>query len=168
MNLAADVWYVRWFFWSCRALNQFCLTSDYRYSRYYNRERIHQNGTNLCHFFRTLLWGSLLGVLSVATWIYVGFVVIVMPFLLVGTSNIGIVFLAIGTVVGVPVAAVALLYGISVGLSFGLSFAIEKVRCRPAKENTVPSFFGLTVSYLAALKQRMCPIIKFTKDDTHA
>ena len=74
MQINTDYWYAKWFMWSCRVLDQWLGG---------NREmRAIYQGTNLCWFFRTLLWGGLVSAWSISVWAYMAFVVVVLPFML--------------------------------------------------------------------------------------
>ena len=125
------------------------------------REFKYENGTNLCHFFRTLLLGSIVTILSISLWFSMAWTVLIMPWITFSAASIATVVLVLMLIVGTLVAVV-------VG-AFSAPAAIKWVS---GKAQTVlvnsdgkPSFAAVVASYLAGIKSRFCPTIRFIKEN---
>lgn len=148
-------WYVKWFKWNCRVLDRFWQLDCIREIKY-------DAGTNLCHFFQVLLWGTVVQVVSMAIWAYVIFTVFVLPWLLFSMSGV------LGTVAGF-LAVIAAIAGIVVG-TVG---ALESKTWVNRKWETLgqvapgqpPKFYQVMWQYVASIKQKFCPTIQFRKED---
>lgn len=152
MNLSANRWYVAWFFWSCRALDNFCGGWDDRNSKYAAK------GTNLCHFFRTLMWGSLIFTSVFALYIWVVFVVLVLPFILFKFASVGGALLV---VTGIILGAITFLAAL-IGIFQGGILVTETIKTRNANlQQKEPSFLSLVIAYIVATKKKFCPTIQF-------
>ena len=151
MEAHSDQWYVGWFRWSCRVLDRFVRL------RRYDREHRYQHGTNLCHFFRTLFWGTTVAAASLAMWAWTAYVVVVMPltmFPLAGLAH------TIGLVLACIAGLAVLVFSVLLVLS-----AAEKVpeiagKVKPNMERA-PGFARVAWTYVRSVKQRFCPTITF-------
>lgn len=157
MKANINQWYVQWFFWNCRALDNF----TNREFRHQTREEKYSTGINLCEFFRVLLFGTLVAVASVATVIHALFVVLVLPFLL---------FDAVSVLVTVGIGISFIVFGSGfLALLFSAPIVAEWVRDRitsltPDTSSERPGFFRVVWQYLVGIKQKFCPIITFKED----
>lgn len=154
MDARDSQWYVRWFLWNCRVLDRFLPRVGCREFRY-------ERGTNLCHFFRTLLFGSIVVVSSVAVWMFTAWTVLIMPWIVFDAARL----------VGV-IAIVAVACGAFVAIVAGACSAPVAVKWVSSKAQKVlvnnkgnPSFFAVVASYLSGVKNRFCPTIRFVKED---
>ena len=159
MQVNSDQWYVRWFLWNCRIMDQF-LNSDRPHTR---AHRALERGTDLCTFFRTILLGSLITLLNLALWLYIMGVFFVAPFLL---FNITTVAMTVGFVVAVIAGAFAVVV-VVVGTPEAVKWAAAKTRSAvEAAPHKAPSFLQVCYRYLLGIKQRFCPTITIrSKED---
>jgi hypothetical protein len=167
MTLNPNAWFVKWFFWSCHMIDHFWLTQSGRF--YSSRAKKYKNGTNLCHFFRTLLWGSLMTVAVAGLYLYGIFVILILPFIEFQTRSI---FEVIGIILAI-LAGLAILVGSIWGLIHVFVITLERIRdwreanCDKSIEKIKPKlgFIFLAMEYLRAIKQRICPLISFGGTD---
>lgn len=151
MRMNPSLWFVQWFFWSCRVLDRFFCRNGYGM-----RTEKYKNGTNICHFFRTLLWGMIITLGVVAWYLWLAFVVL-LPFILFRISSLGMVTFLMICVVAVIGIIVATIYGICTLVQMYADYAAT----REAKPDNGPSFTKMTYLYLKAWKERYCLIIEF-------
>lgn len=156
MNLQSRLWYVRWFFWCCRVLDNFMNTKP----THYRRQVKYANGTNLCHFFRILMWGNLLFVLTLAAYGYVFFTVFILPLILFKFVSVGIVVLLCCIGAGAFVLLVFLIWRL--GKAIG-TWQANYALAHPKKPSdpTRPRFWRVMAGYYRAIKEKICPIIRF-------
>lgn len=159
MQLNLQTWYVQWFFWSLRVLDRFCKTANGR--RNFSSEEKYYHGTNICHFFRTLLLGNLIAAVTLATY---GLLLwaIILPFLLFPLVSVGKTVL----IVLAMLTTVALTMFIIIGGARGVNHVIQRLNTRPV--NTQPGFWKLLIHYIVSIKQQFCPIIQFRGDSPDA
>lgn len=152
MQAQINQWYVRWFLWNCGVLDQFtgkCRTHQYA------------QGTNLCHFFRTLLLGSMVTVLSVGLWAYLLITMFVMPFVLFNFVSLAI---TVGGVVTMFAVVLAVMFLCSV-VPYAVTKAYKKINHRaPAPSDKPPGIAQVAWAYIMGIKNRFCPTIRFDKD----
>lgn len=160
MNVNSNQWYVRWFFWNCRALDNFT-SRDLRYDD--PREEQYSEGTNLCQFFRVMLFGTLVSLASVGSVIYTVFCFVILPFLLFNATN---VLSAVGVVFGVFVGAIGLVC-ICVAAPGGVEWVTKKTKQTLKNQEKSPSFFYVFCQYIIGVKKRFCPTITFKKEDSN-
>jgi hypothetical protein len=156
MQANFNQWYVQWFIWSCRAMD--------RWGTDRNREsNARRNGTNLCQFFRILLWGAMISTWSIALWAYMAFVVLVLPFILFNVTSIAMI-------AAIVVAAAAAIIGLLFAL-FAIPDAARWVGSRMSRITDVNDrdqplgFFQVCWQYIAGIKKRFCPTITFKETD---
>jgi hypothetical protein len=152
MKAEINQWYVKWFLWNCRVLDQF--TGKRRTEQY-------TQGTNLCHFFRTLLLGSMVAVLSVGLWAYLLISIFVMPFVLFNFVSVAI---SVGVAITLLAAAVALVLLGTVAPS-AVAHAYKKITnsVKPDSDKP-PGITQVAWAYIMGIKNRFCPTIRFDKD----
>lgn len=157
MNCETNQWYVRWFRWSCQVLDRSLPKIEYERTDRYSR------GTNLCHFFQTIWWGTLLAVISASMWIYVLAVTLWLPLYLFPLSS---VMTTVGLTVIVVAAFVALLCAI-VCFPDAVQFLRRRAQSATKQiDGSPPSFVQVCVTYVKSIKQRFCPTITF-KDNNN-
>lgn len=160
MELNSDLWYVKWFFWSCKVLDYFTRTGE---SRRWNGERsktFAKNGTNLCQFVRTLFWGTSIYTLQFVVYALVVYVLVIKPFLLFSAAS---VLTLVGVVVGTIVGGIAVLGGAVWGLDVVSSKVKDLLSNRSEKEvNDTPTFLSVMWQYVVAQKRKICPMVAFT------
>ena len=152
MQAQLNQWYVRWFLWNCKVMDMFLgRRNANRYSQ----------GTNLCHFFRTLMLGSLVTVLSVAVWAYMLITMLVMPFVLFNfvsvAVTVGVVVTMFAVIVGV-VAVIAVAPAVIAGAAARVNNKVKDTAQSP------PGLARVAWAYVMGIKNRFCPTIKFGKD----
>jgi len=159
MQVNSDQWYVRWFLWNCQIMDRF-LNHDRHQTR---AERALRRGTDLCTFFRTILVGSLIVLLSLSLYLYILGVFFVAPFLL---FNITTVAMTVGFVVAVVAGAFALVV-VVMGTPEAVKWAARKTRSAvEAAPHKAPSFLQVCYRYILGIKQRFCPTITIrSKED---
>lgn len=159
MQVISDQWYVRWFLWNCQIMDRF-LNHDRHQTR---AERALRRGTDLCTFFRTILVGSLIVLLSLSLYLYILGVFFVAPFLL---FNITTVAMTVGFVVAVVAGAFALVV-VVMGTPEAVKWAARKTRSAvEAASHKAPSFLQVCYRYILGIKQRFCPTITIrSKED---
>lgn len=152
MQVNSDQWYVRWFLWNCRIVDKWI--NLHRPSQ--RVERAMSQGTNLCTFFRTILLGTLVALLSLAVWAWVAFVLLVAPFLL---FNMTTVAMSVALFVAVLVAAMLLAAAV-VGAPDAIRWVARKTSnaVKDAPQHA-PTFLQVFGRYLVGVKQRFCPTI---------
>jgi hypothetical protein len=152
MQAQINQWYVRWFLWNCEVLDKFWDK---------NRTRKYAQGTNLCDFFRTILLGTLITMLSLAIWAYMIITVFVMPFVLFN-------FVSVAVTVGVWLAAVMALFLLVIVLTTVPTVVLDAydrfTHTIKAPSDKPPSLTQVTWVYLKGIKNRFCPTIRFDKD----
>lgn len=164
MDLSQHTWYVRWFFWCCRIEDRFC-TPKHRRDRGYTRTERYRAGTNLCHFFRTLLLGSLLFALTLALYFYVLFVLVILPLLTFPALQLAYdAFLVLAITAGSVAIAMVILIGFP---WIGKSWQAWKPAVPPRGPPAEPRFFRLIQQYYRALKDQICPLIVFKERTPH-
>jgi len=152
MQVNSNQWYVRWFLWNCRIMDQF-LNSDRPHTR---ADRALRRGTDLCTFFRTIMVCSLITLLNLALWLYIIGVLFVAPFLL---FNITTVAMHVGFVVAVVAGAFTLVV-VVMSTPEAVKWAVRKTRSAvEAAPDATPSFLQVCYRYLVGIKQRFCPTI---------
>lgn len=159
MQVISDQWYVRWFLWNCQIMDRFL-----NHTRHQTRaERALRRGTDLCTFFRTILVGSLIVLLSLSLYLYILGVFFVAPFLL---FNITTVAMTVGFVVAVVAGAFALVV-VVMGTPEAVKWAARKTRSAvEAAPHKAPSFLQVCYRYILGIKQRFCPTITIrSKED---
>jgi hypothetical protein len=161
MNINIKTWYVYWFFWSCRVIDNFC---GIRW-RSRNRENRYRDGTNLCQFFRTLLLGALFSSLWFALYAWIGFVVIVLPFILFHITSIGVFSVTVAGILAGVVGFIALLWGIIIGGSVVFDYIMD--RSEKLIDYPKIGFFTLCFHYIASIKNKFCPTITFVEKQGH-
>jgi hypothetical protein len=167
MDLAQHRWFVRWFFWCCRVEDRFC-SSKRRLDRGYSRTERYFDGTNLCHFFRTLLFGSLIFGLTVALYAYLFFVVVILPLLLFRTVAVAtIVLVILGILAGAAGFVAILVFGVPWVVQWLNRWGTRWAQANPRPDNQEPGFFRLAYGYYRGLKQQICPLIAFKGDPVH-
>jgi hypothetical protein len=152
MQVNSDQWYVRWFLWNCRIMDQW-MNHGHPSRRV---EQAMSRGTNLCTFFRTMLLGTVVVLLNLAVWAWVAFVMLVAPFLL---FNMTTVAMSVGLFV-VAVLAAMLLAAAVVGAPDAIRWVARKTS-NAVKEapQHAPTFLQVFGRYLVGVKQRFCPTI---------
>lgn len=155
METRYDAWYVGWFIWSCRVMDRFA-------PREHAREQRYGRQTNLCHFFRTIVLGTLAAMASLMLWAWVAWVAIAMPLMLFPLA--GLAMMA-GTVLAILVGVVALVVG-GLAIAAGMERAPEawgRLRGTIARPERAPGFARVTWTWLVSIKQRWCPTIRFER-----
>jgi hypothetical protein len=161
MNLAADLWYVKWFFWSCGVLDRFTLTASKR--RYKSRKERFARSTNLCQFFRTLLLGTLVFLIVLGIEGYLLYAILIQPFLIFGTSSI----MRVCIVAIAAISILAVFVGFIALVVYGVRRFFWWVEHRPkGTPHHRPQFVDVAVSYYRAIKQQICPTIAFKGSDS--
>jgi hypothetical protein len=159
MNMSMTTWYVGCFFWSCRVLDRFCSTKTRR--EYNSRVSRYENSTNLCHFFRMLMWGAVVTTVIVVWYASLVFIVCVLPFYLFSAYSIGTVILGIAAILALAGAIIGLLWSIS-WLWDRIEDYYRKAPPKPEPEHKGdPRFITVFWHYLKALKEQFCPLIRF-------
>jgi hypothetical protein len=162
MTLSSNLWYVRWFFWCCRVLDRFVSLSDRKFFMD-SREEVHKNGTNLCHFFRTLFFGTLITAFVVSLYVTILFIVFILPFFLFNAYSImAVIGIITGVLIGIGLV-IASIFWLARLFSAGMKYLGERRATSPTKQ---PGFFAIFIAYLVALKERYCPLMQF-KDDAN-
>ena len=152
MQVNSEQWYVRWFLWNCRIMDQF-LNSDRPYTR---AHRALERGTDLCTFFRTILLGTVIALLNLGLWLYILGVLFVAPFLL---FNITTVAMTMGLAVAV-IAGALVVVAVVVGTPKAVKWAARKTRAAvDSAPEKAPGFLQVCYQYLVGIKQRFCPTI---------
>lgn len=145
-------WYVGWFRWSCRVLDKALPQFDYRRTTRYAK------GTNLCHFFRTLMWGTGLALFCGGTWIYLLYVVLIQPWILFPALSVATVAGGIIALVTAVFILMAALFWIIEGGKRLIDW-LDGHKWNPGEEK---AGFGRVVgTYAKGLKDRFCPTISF-------
>lgn len=156
MIAETNQWYVVWFRWCCRVLDKAFPPgeADTRAWKY-------RRSTNLCHFFRTLLFGTVVAMLGAGLWLYGAFVIVVLPFMLFDMTDIAMV---IATIVGIVAALVGII-ALIVSAPKGAKWVAGVVKGDPSKP---PGFTRVAVTYAQGVKNRFCPTISFREKPYHA
>jgi uncharacterized metal-binding protein len=122
------------------------------------REQSYRKGTNLCEFMRTLVFGTILSIVSLLWWtLLVG--AVITPFVLFGTATLPWIGMGIGVIVGVMLVLTLVFGGIPAMVTMVKEHVHDWVD-NPSQ----PGFLRMVAIWLRAAKQKMCPIIKFTKE----
>lgn len=157
MNCDMNLWYVKWFFWSLDIIDQFTGNTG-RWKT--PRAETFKNGTNLCHFFRSILYGSLIFTHTFCLYGFVVFVVFILPFILFPPSGVfGIIALIL-----LAVTAISAGIGAAVGIVYCGGYGYEKIKVYYQKETKNPGFCTVVITYVVSIKQMFCPTIIFNKE----
>lgn len=153
MNLKTNAWYVRWFFWSLGIVDAFFGQERYRLSQEY----VERNGTNLCFFVQcNLLYAPLILALNTATCLGALAVLTAAPIYFFGF----ITYLWILGVIGVIILAIYLVVKL-------IGYWVDRpVEVKETEQN--PGFGSVLWAWLAAKKQKVCPVIKFSDSQEEA
>jgi hypothetical protein len=109
-----------------------------------------------------LFIGLIIALLTISTYVYLAFVVVVLPFILFPVTNIGTM---IATILVIMIGLCAII-GSIIALVYGVNWSMEYLYHRnQANQGRPPGLFGLMIAYLMAVKQHFCPIIIFEQDD---
>lgn len=152
MQVNTGQWYARWFLWSCRVLDRWRMDLGDRESRALRK------GTNLCGFFRTLLWGVLVSASSLALWIYTAWAILVLPFVVFNIATVAmtvVMMLVISAAIVAVVATVVAAPDIIRWTGAHMGNLVRTDDTRP------PGFASICWSYISGIKQRFCPTITF-------
>ena len=152
MKAQINQWYVRWFLWNCGVLDKF--TGKSRADQY-------AQGTNLCHFFRTILLGSMVTLLSVGLWVYLLITMFVMPFVLFNFVSVAI---TVGGIVTILAAAAAVVLLSTVVPSAVMSAYNKFTNKQKPPSDKPPGIAQVAWAYVMGIKNRFCPTIRFDKD----
>lgn len=145
MTLSRERWIVRLFFFSVRILDTFT-EGDREW-------RIGQNGTTLCFFFQaTFIWAPLVLLLHLVVYGAILAALVLAP----------IFFFGLGTFVAIlgGLATLASLI-FTAGAVRRLLKQWKRGTARPTRKDMGPSSVGIVWSWLAAQKQKVCPMISF-------
>jgi hypothetical protein len=157
-------WYVRWFFFCLALIDEFVNERGWRMNRF-------EDGVNLCTFMRvSLIWGPLVILLHIT--FYTGLVA-TFTYLPIHLFGFGGYVWIIGSVAGVIGALFLVAWVEDVWKIWrrkrweaarearhkALEFPVNDRT--PEAEKKGPSFVSVVWSYAAAVKQKVCPIIKF-------
>lgn len=147
-------WYVKWFKWNCAVLDRF-------WSRDVPRIYQFQNGTNLCHFFQVLFWGTVVQIASVAAWAFAVFTFLIMPWVLFSALS---VIITVGVIVGILAAFIAVV-AVAVGIKDAKEWVVLKTQQALNPEpGAAPKFYQVAWQYAVGVKKKFCPTIQFKKD----
>ncbi len=161
MVLAKNIWYVRWFFWSCRVLDRaFNITTDI-FSVNRRRSVKYQKQASLCKFFEILFFGNLIFLLNVAIYLFAGFALL-SPLILYGVVDAEYVYTRIIIVISI-ILGVVIGIAIIFGLAFGTKVLFRKMFSDDVKPEH-PTFTTLFKNYVKGIKDRICPLIVFTEN----
>ena len=155
MNLNRGQWHVRLFFWALGIWDEFARNGDTSYQ--------YVDGTNLCHFVRTItVYAPLVILLHGGLIAAAVYSVILLPVELFGAvtySRIlaGLVLLA-GAVIGIKAL---------VRYREKRSWMKPEVRIvkAPPPIATGPSFWAIMLEWLISQKKKICPMIRFEQGD---
>ena len=151
MQLNETQWHVRWFRWNQRVLDRFA-DRDEDLSLYLTRR-----GTNLCTYMRTILLGTVVSVLSIGWWMLLA-AFAMMPFWAFGLLGVGIGLSIVAMFIGVIIAVVWL-------AGQGIPNVVITVRGMFVPGDGQPvGMLACVYQWIRACKQRICPIITFSKD----
>lgn len=158
MNLNYSMWYVKWFFWNLRVLDRFCKKKSRAYISPSHEKYIH--GTNICHFFRTLVLGTTIMFFVVVLYIWAFFVVFILPLILFQVYSIlGILGILAFAICGMSLV-IAIIFGL---MNFG-TYVYDKMQNRSNRQDKKPGFFTVMCKYIVSVKQQFCPVIKFEEN----
>ena len=148
-------WYVKWFLWNCKVLDRFT-DRPHRFTKY-------SQGTNLCEFFKIILYGTGATILTVFSWLLL-VMVAVLTFVLFPLSGIFIVIAYMVGCMAVLFTIMATLVGV-IAASENVSEKFERLL---SDDST--SFIKVLYNYYKGVKEKFCPFITFSddkKDDNH-
>ena len=160
MNVTKNVWYARWFRYNCLVIDRF-LHNNVDYSdgevsspRLYR----YRNGTDLCQFMRTLVFGTLA---TLATIVWYGLVVatVISPFYLMGTVKVTII---LGIVVAFIAALCALIYfllEVFPKMVYAVGGTLREMVTPPPVGN--PGMMVIIWQWIKGIKNKFCPTITF-------
>jgi len=155
MELTKNQWYVRWFFWSLAVCDEFVPNnSSWRY----------RSGTNLCHFCRTLFWGTAVLLVHVAFYGSAIGVVSVLPIYLFGFGGYLWTLFCMGAFVLFIMGTKLLWVRFVQFMRRRNELKTEAPPVQPTRQG--PSFFKVLWQYVVAVKGKFCPVITFTEGAT--
>ena len=149
MRMDPSLWFVQWFFWSCRVLDHFL-------GGYNPRSEKYKTGTNICHFFRTLMWGGIITIMVAGWYLWLFYVTCILPFMLFRVSSIGMLILLVVCILVVVAIIAATVFGVSKMFTAYMAY-----RATRDDTNSEPGFLTMTYLYLKAWKEKYCLIIEF-------
>lgn len=151
MNIDNQVWYVRYFFYTCRAMDEF-------FPRSFKRNIRYQNGADLCTMMRTMLLGTIASLLSMVAWASPILVLLVLPVSLFGLGSVAM-FVAM-LVLGLA-ALFALFWAVDCGVPRAIKWGVNRLDQACSIDHSRPGFFSVLVQWALAIKNKVCPVIRF-------
>lgn len=141
MQIRSNTWHARWFMYVQSAIG-----SRYKY----------EDGTSLCHYMRVLfLWGALLVFWRVGVVLFavgaLALFFIIMPFQQMGWF--GPLVIIGGGLTGVVTLA---------GLVAGIELLRDRAASRVRKQDSI---IAVSAAYVSAIKRKVCPLIRFDRQD---
>jgi hypothetical protein len=161
MNVTKNTWYVRWFQYNCvvldRFTNKYVATTTCGGIDSYRLER-YQSGTNLCHFMRTLFFGSLV---MLATLVGYGVILttLFMPFYLIGTFKVAVVVGVTVALIAILIATIYLLLVVFPKMFHATRNSLHNMVTIPSDGN--PTMIAVIWQWLIGVKNKFCPTITF-------
>lgn len=153
MKLQNNSWYVRMF----RA--ELALWEDF--SDQWDLIGEHEEKTNLCFFFRTILiWGPLTILANIIAAGVIVFSLIILPLMLFGGTSY---LILLGIIVGIIVGGAVIVSGAVKGLQRYLLWRDRRPVVKKIPK-VGPSFTHVVGTWLSAKKSKICPIIEFDQE----
>lgn len=159
MNLPPTSWYVRYFFWCCSVFDHFWFTEGGRMVR--GRYWKYQDGTNLCSFFRMLLFGTLIAAAVVSSYLGAIFVALILPFILFGWMSVGFLLMIVCAVITGFIALLLGIWGVCILVKRAADALNQRAERRAYDPSPTPSFWSVVCTYWTAIHNRICPIVAF-------
>lgn len=166
MDLNINLWYVKWFFWSCDIIDKFTRSSQGRQYKGLRKNNFEYRGTTLCQFIRTIGWGILITVAQAVCYAGLAYFVLIKPFLLFSAASI---LMPLGIALGFVCIVLAALFGAVYAIdALGNVISDYTSNRQPAKATDKPGFLKVMWEFIKAEKRKICPLISFTTDTSNS
>lgn len=156
MELNSNSWHVKWFKWSCRALDNAWPSGGFREHRFTWR-------TDLCTYFRIIMMGTLAALYSGLAWFSMVAVFSILPIYLFGIIHMMIFYAVLA---GVAVIGLGFIWLALEGFPSASQIVKDRVsHMVMVTKDGSPTVMALVAERIRAAKNRYCPTISFKRED---
>lgn len=155
MEIDKRSWHGRWFTWACKSM-------DRAWPLYKNRDVLFAHHTDVCTYFRTMLMGTLLMMLSVVVQISLVCTFTLLPMWLWGVWPVLVFY---GVMMGILTCMLVTLYVVTWLLPELAVKGVKSFRAHVWAPTSNPSTLQLVILWAHAQKHKYCATIKFKETD---
>ena len=154
MNLNYNQWFVKWFFWCCKVVDESRATPLYDSSN--KLDHRYSGSTDICTMMKILFLATFLVFLNVAAWLLLIAGIIILPILAYGVVATTLGYAVIALLIATVLSILALTTWTQD------KYADFKSMLNNAAENGT-GFLSVILNWFKCLKERTCVLIKFDR-----